>query len=144
METQRAIVDTGSLNISMYRNSFISVVDDDEFIRESLEGLMKSVGFDAATFPSAEAFLRSDAIERTGCLILDIRLGGMSGPKLRRKLIDAGRAIPTIFITAHGDESIRTRMVADGAVDCLLKPFTEEDLLAAVQRALRLNEPPSD
>lgn len=129
---------------AMRHDSIISVVDDDEPVRESLEGLMKSVGFEVATFPSAEDFLNSETIERTGCLILDVRLGGMSGPRLQRNLMEAGRAIPTVFITAHGDETVRERVIADGAIDCLLKPFSEEELLEAVQRALRLSEGRAD
>jgi FixJ family two-component response regulator len=132
------------MDLPMSCDALISVVDDDEFVRESLEGLMKSVGFSVETFASAEAFLGSDAVVRSGCLILDVRLGGMSGPALHRKLTDAGVAVPTIFITAHGDQSMRARMIAEGAIDCLLKPFTEDELLAAVQRALRSKGHPPD
>ena len=123
----------------MSNESVISIVDDDEYVRESLDGLMKSVGFDVATFPSAESFLGSEAVAKTRCLILDVRLGGMSGTKLYQNLVSAGCPLPTVFITAHGDQALRDRMIAEGAVDCLLKPFTEEELLAAVQRALGLS-----
>jgi FixJ family two-component response regulator len=122
----------------MSNTSLISVIDDDESVRESLEGLLKSVGFKVQTFPGAEEFLSSGQIEQTDCLILDVRLGGMSGPELQQELIASNRAVPIIFITAHGDEAMRVRFVADGAVDCLLKPFGEEALLAAVDSAVSL------
>jgi FixJ family two-component response regulator len=120
----------------MNNTSLVSVIDDDESVRESLEGLLKSVGFKVRTFPGAEEFLGSGQLEQTECLILDVRLGGMSGPELQRELIASNRSVPIVFITAHGDEAMRVRFVADGAVDCLLKPFSEEALLAAVDSAV--------
>ena len=116
--------------------SLISVVDDDESVRESLEGLLKSVGFRVEAFALAMDFLNSQALEATDCLILDVRMPGMSGPELQRKLITSQRSIPIVFITAHGDEAVRARVLGDGAVDCLLKPFTEDALLNAVHAAL--------
>ena len=121
--------------------SLISVVDDDESIRESLESLLKSVGFQVKTFEAAEDFLSSDQLQETHCLILDVRLGGMSGPELQRGLIATSHSIPIIFITAHADEAMRARMIADGAVDFFLKPFSEEALLAAVETALNHRGP---
>ena len=115
--------------------SLISGVDDDESLRESLEGLLKSIGYDTAVFSSAESFLSSDVLTKTACLILDVRMPGMSGPELQRELIRRQRNIPIIFITAH-DEGVVARVMADGAVDCLLKPFSEESLLKAISRAL--------
>jgi FixJ family two-component response regulator len=117
--------------------SEISVVDDDDSIRESLQGLLKSVGFAVEVFPSAEAFLNSGHSSKTDCLILDIRMPGMSGLELQRRLAANQCKVPIIFITGHGDEDFRSRLRGEGAVDCLLKPFGEEALLDAVQAALR-------
>jgi FixJ family two-component response regulator len=114
----------------------ISVVDDDDSIRESLRGLLESLGFAVETFPSAQAFLDSKWLPITDCLILDVRMPGMRGPDLRRELCRLGYEIPTVFITAHGDEDVRPRVLSEGAVDCLLKPFTEAALLGAIRRAL--------
>ncbi len=118
-------------------NAFhIAVVDDDESLRESLEGLLKSLGYRAAVFSSAEGFLSSDTLTKTDCLILDVRMPGMSGPELQWELINGGRKMPIIFITAHGDDEVIARVMADGAVSCLLKPFSEDSLLRAIGRAL--------
>jgi FixJ family two-component response regulator len=116
--------------------SLISVVDDDESLRESLEGLLKSLGHKVAVFSSAESFLNSAVLAKTDCLILDVRMPGMSGPELQRELISHPHKLPIIFITAHGDEAVISRVMADGAVDCLLKPFSEDSLLNAIGRAL--------
>jgi FixJ family two-component response regulator len=120
----------------MNRVSLISVVDDDESVRESLESLLKSVGFRVKTFEAAEDFLNSEQLDKTQCLILDVRLGGMSGPELQRRVIANSRSVPIIFITAHGDQATFAQVMLDGAVACLLKPFGEEALLAAVETAL--------
>jgi FixJ family two-component response regulator len=114
----------------------ISVVDDDESLRESLEGWLKSLGYDTAVFSSAESFLGSASLAKTSCLILDVRMPGMNGPELQQELIGRQPKIPIIFITAHGDEDVIARVMADGAVDCLLKPFSETSLLDAITRAL--------
>ncbi|MFL5402651.1 MAG: response regulator transcription factor [Gemmatimonadales bacterium] len=114
----------------------IAVVDDDDSIRESLQGLLQSIGFAVETFPSAQAFLDSECLPRTDCLILDVRMPDMRGPDLQRELIRRRSGIPIVFITAHGDEEIRPRVLSDGAVDCLLKPFSEEALLRAIRLAL--------
>jgi FixJ family two-component response regulator len=124
--------------------SLISIVDDDESVRESLESLLKSVGFQVKTFEAAEDFLNSEQLDETNCLILDFRLGGMSGPELQRGLIANSHSVPIIFITAHGDEAMRAGVMADGAVDCLFKPFSEEALLAAVEEALNHCGPPAN
>ena len=116
--------------------ALISVVDDDESLRESLEGLLKSLGYGVEVFSSAEGFLNSDALEKTDCLILDVRMPGMSGPDLQRWLMENQNLVPIIFITAHGDEDVISRVMADGAVDCLLKPFTEDSLLSAINLSL--------
>jgi FixJ family two-component response regulator len=122
--------------MTMTDAALISVVDDDESLRESLEGLLKSLGYGVEVFSSAEGFLRSDALEKTDCLILDVRMPGMSGPDLQRRLAGNQNRVPIIFITAHGDEDIISRVMADGAVDCLVKPFTEDALLSAISLSL--------
>ncbi|HZS09041.1 MAG TPA: response regulator transcription factor [Blastocatellia bacterium] len=114
----------------------ISVVDDDESVRESLQGLIRSVGFAAEVFASAEAFLNSEHLRQTRCLILDVRMPGMNGLELRRRLAASQSEIPVIFITAHGDETARSQALRDGAVDYLFKPFSEEALLNAIHAAL--------
>jgi FixJ family two-component response regulator len=118
----------------------VSVVDDDESVRESLPDLLKEFGYAVQTFSSAEAFLASDYVSRTRCLILDIAMPpGMSGPDLQRELSRRGERTPIIFITAHGDETIRPRLLEEGAVECLFKPFSEAALLKAVDAALRVS-----
>jgi FixJ family two-component response regulator len=116
--------------------ALISVVDDDDSIRESLQGLLESYGFAVETFSSAQAFLDSGCHARTDCLILDVRMPGMRGPDLQRELTRSRCQVPIVFITAHGDEDVRPRVLSDGAVDCLLKPFTEEALLKAIRTAI--------
>ena len=115
----------------------ISVVDDDDSVRESLRGLIRSVGFAVKVFASAEEFLNSDHLRNTDCLILDVRMPGMNGLELQRQLAATDRKIPVIFITAHGDEEERSRALNGGAVDYLLKPFSEEALLNAIDAALK-------
>lgn len=114
----------------------VSVVDDDESVRESLPDLLREFGFQVCAFSSAEDFLASDALQRTRCLILDVSMPGMSGPQLQKELILRAIAIPIIFITAHSDAATRPRLIAQGAVDCLLKPFSEAELLKALSAAL--------
>src|SRR6266851_630294 len=117
-------------------NPLISVVDDDEAVRESLRGLLRSVRFGVDVFASGEEFLSSHRTGGTDCLLLDVRMPGMSGLDLQRSLMATHPEIPIIFITSHGDEELRSRALRGGAVDYLLKPFSEEALLKAVQRAL--------
>jgi FixJ family two-component response regulator len=117
--------------------SLVSVVDDDESVRESLPDLLREFGFAARAFPSAEAFLTSDCVGRTRCLILDVAMPGMSGPDLQRELTRRLQKIPIVFITAHGGETVRPRLIEGGAVECLLKPFSDKALLAAVNAALQ-------
>ena len=117
--------------------SLISVVDDDESVRESLPDLLRELGFEVVAFSSAEAFLASDSVDKTRCLILDVAMPGMSGPDLQRELTRRRRKIPIVFITAHRDENVRPRVLKGGAVECLLKPFSEADLLGALDAALR-------
>jgi FixJ family two-component response regulator len=120
----------------MSESSLIAVVDDDEASREATESLIRSVGFRAVVFPSAEDFLRSSHLQDTACLIVDVRMPGMSGLELQRQLAAANYSMPIIFITAHGDEEARARALRAGAVAFLDKPFSDEVLLRAVQAAL--------
>jgi FixJ family two-component response regulator len=117
----------------------ISVVDDDESVRESLPDLLNEFGFDAQAFSSAEEFLASDYVGRTNCLILDVAMPGLSGPDLQRELTLRRQDIPIVFITAHRDETVRPHLIAQGAVECLFKPFNETDLLEALNTALEVN-----
>jgi FixJ family two-component response regulator len=123
----------------MVMRSLVTVVDDDESVRESLPDLLREFGFAAEAFSSAEQFLASDCIDQTRCLILDIAMPGMSGPDLQRELTRRRYEIPIVFITAHSDETVRPRLVEGGAVECLFKPFSEAALLAALNAALELN-----
>ena len=116
----------------MATSTLISIVDDDESVRESLPDLLRQFGFDAQAFASAEAFLASDLMDQTRCLILDIAMPGMSGPELQQELKDRRKHIPIIFITAVGDRSLRSRLIANGAVECLFKPFSDTALLDAL------------
>jgi FixJ family two-component response regulator len=110
----------------------VSIVDDDESVRESLPDLVRQFGFATQAFSSAEAFLASEFVNETRCLILDIAMPGMSGPDLQRELKNRQKAIPIIFITASGDRSVRSRLLADGGVECLFKPFSDTALLDAL------------
>jgi len=114
----------------------VCVVDDDESVRESLPALLKSVRFAVEAFSSAEEFLASDVVVRTSCLILDIRLPGMSGIDLQRELALRQQHIPIVFITARGEAEDRNRVLDEGAVECLVKPFSGDTLLRAVRAAL--------
>ena len=118
--------------------SLIVVVDDDESVRESLPDLLREFGVAARAYPSAEAFLASEDLGRTSCVLLDVAMPGMSGPELLRELRRRGQDTPVVFITGHGDEATRPRLVKEGAVDCLFKPFSEAALLAALKTALRV------
>ena len=117
----------------------VSVVDDDESVRESLPDLLREFGFLVQAFSSAEAFLASDYVDTTRCLILDIAMPGMSGPDLQRELLLLRKHIPIVFITAHGDAAVRPRLLERGAVECLFKPFSEAVLLKALNAAVSEN-----
>ena len=118
--------------------ALVSVVDDDESVRESLPDLLRQFGFAVEAFSSAEAFLASDFVGETNCLILDIAMPGMSGLDLQQELTRRRQRIPIVFITAHGDSTVRPRVLAQGAVECLFKPFSETALLDALNVALRM------
>jgi FixJ family two-component response regulator len=117
--------------------SLVSVVDDDESVRESLPDLLREFGFAARAFSSAEEFLASDCVGHTKCLILDVAMPGMTGPQLQRELRRRRCQIPIVFITAHGDEGVRPRLLKEGATECLLKPFSDTALREALDAALR-------
>jgi FixJ family two-component response regulator len=116
----------------------VSVVDDDESLRESLPDLLRELGFAAEASASAEEFLASEHLRRTRCLVLDVAMPGMSGLQLQEELARRGHAIPIVFITAQQDDRIRPRVLAAGAVACLFKPFTDTALLDAVNAALEV------
>jgi FixJ family two-component response regulator len=124
----------------MIKRPLVSVVDDSDSVRESLPDLLEQAGFAVQAFSSAEAFLESMAPHDTNCLILDVGLPGMSGPDLQQELMRRGRAIPIVFITAQGDKSLRPRLIGEGAVACLFKPFSDTALLDAVETALGSRE----
>jgi FixJ family two-component response regulator len=127
---------------NMQQRGLISVVDDDVSLRESLPDLLQTLGFTAMPFASAEEFLESPALADTQCLVLDVSLPGMSGPQLQSELARRQVKIPIVFVTAHGDPELRRDLVARGAVECLFKPFGEQDLRAALDSVLGAPSPP--
>jgi FixJ family two-component response regulator len=114
----------------------VAVVDDDESVRESLPDLLRELGYEAKPFASAEAFLASGCVPHTRCLILDVAMPGMTGPELHRELLLQGHVIPVIFITALTGKSLPPALLGRGAVACLTKPFSEQDLQEALAAAL--------
>ena len=123
----------------MTARPLISVVDDDESVRESLPDLLREFGFEAQTFSSAEEFLASESISSTNCLLLDVAMPGMTGPDLQRELMLRHQEVPIVFITGQRDAATRLRLIAQGAVECLFKPFEPNDLLHALKTALCLS-----
>lgn len=119
--------------------SLVAVVDDDESVRESLPDLLKEFGFAARAFSSAEEFLASDSVEEIRCLILDIAMPGMTGLDLQRELKRRGHQIPIIFVTAQRDETVRAQAFEQGAAKFLLKPFSDTELLSALNAALGMD-----
>jgi FixJ family two-component response regulator len=117
--------------------SLVCVVDDDESVRESLPDLLREFGYQVQAFSSAEEFLASDYVGRTACLILDVAMPGMSGPDLLRELTRRGQSIPIVFITAHA--TVRPHVLAQGGVECLVKPFSDTALLGALNAAFQVN-----
>jgi FixJ family two-component response regulator len=115
--------------------SLVSVVDDDESVRESLPDLLREFGYPVQAFSSAEEFLASEYVGQTGCLILDVAMPGMSGPELQKELKRLRYKIPIVFITAHRDDSTRPQMLEQGAAECLSKPFSDAALLRALNVA---------
>jgi FixJ family two-component response regulator len=122
----------------MNPRSLVSIVDDDESVRESLPDLLKEFGFAPQTFSSAEEFLASDGIARTQCLILDVAMPGMCGPELQEELNCRKIKIPIIFITGHRDETLRSRLIEQGAIACLIKPFSDAAMLEALNSAFQV------
>ena len=125
-----------SVDLKRSQSPLISVVDDDVLMQESTTRLLRSFKFNVKALASAEEFLNSDSLAETACLILDLRLPGMSGLELQRQLISQNRCMPIIFVTAQGDETQRTQALAAGAVAFLYKPFDEHDLLNAINSVL--------
>ena len=117
----------------MEHDLIISIVDDDESVREALRGFIRSVGCTANVFASAEEFLAWSDLRTTDCLIVDVRMPGMSGLELQRRLLAEHHQIPVIFMTAYLDEDVRARALGNGAVAFLLKPFSEEELLTTIK-----------
>ena len=117
-------------------DKLIVVVDDDESVRSATVDLLASVGFACKAFEAAEDYLQSDAAKRTACLILDVRMPGLNGLELQRRLADQGRAVPIIFITSYPNERVRRRAIRAGAICYLSKPYSEEDLLGCIRSAL--------
>jgi FixJ family two-component response regulator len=115
---------------------FVAIVDDDESIRAALQGFMKEAGLPAQAFASAEEFLGSGDLNQVGCLVADIRMPGMSGLELQARLNAERRRMPIVFITAHGDESMKMQALRAGAVEFLAKPFDEDVLLDCVRAAM--------
>ena len=120
----------------MTENPVISIVDDDESVREAIESLMKSVGYIAKVFSSAGEFLKSEYLNDTGCLILDLQMPGMSGLELQSRLAASRSRVPIIFISAHSDAEARARALEAGAIGFLQKPFSEDALLDAIKSSL--------
>jgi FixJ family two-component response regulator len=116
--------------------SIVSIVDDDESVRESLPDLLKEFGLPSQTFSSAEEFLAKDGISQSKCLILDVAMPGMRGPELQEELIRRKVKIPIIFITGLRDETLRSRVIEQGAIACLIKPFSDAAILEALNSAL--------
>jgi FixJ family two-component response regulator len=119
----------------------ISIVDDDQLMRDSMRQLVKSFGFAVATFPSAMAFLESPARDETSCLIADVQMPGMTGDELYRCLISDGRAIPTILVTAYPNDRVRSRALSEGVVCYIHKPFDQNNLMSCVRKALESGSP---
>jgi len=122
----------------MNSRSLVSIVDDDESVRESLPDLLKEFGFASQTFSSAEEFLATDGFARTQCLILDVAMPGMCGPELQGELNRRNISIPIIFITGQRDEALRSRLIKMGAIACLIKPFSDGAMLEALNSALQI------
>jgi FixJ family two-component response regulator len=121
------------------KRPLVSVVDDDESVRESLPDLLRELGYSVRAFSSAEEFLASDCVDETRCLILDIAMPGMTGPDLQQELTVRGQTIPIVFITALADETVRSRSLEQGAVECLFKPFSDTALFEALNAAIQVN-----
>lgn len=125
------------MNRQIPKISIIAIVEDDDPLRDALESILKVAGFAVDKFPSAEAFLDSPDRQKTSCLVLDVRLPGMSGIELQRRLLDMNCEIPIVFVTANGDASVRDRVMKAGAAGFLAKPVRSEALLASIRNAMQ-------
>jgi FixJ family two-component response regulator len=123
----------------MIKRPLVSVVDDDESVRESLTDLLRVLGYSVRAFSSAEDFLASDCVGKTRCLILDIAMPGMTGPDLQQELTVRGQDIPIVYITAQADETVLSSSLEQSAVACLFKPFSDTALFEALNAAFRVN-----
>src|SRR6185437_5576960 len=137
----QAAVERSQLTNNVSKTDLVVIVDDDELVRQALESLVKAAGFTTEVFGSAEDFLDSIPMNRTTCLILDVRLPGMSGIELQRRLRAKHSGIPIIFVTAHGDASARDRAMEAGATSFLNKPVRRQTLLDAIDAALERGQP---
>ena len=124
----------------MLKAPVISIVDDNESVREATKGLIRSLGYNAEAFASAEEYLRSDCVSESACLITDLHMPGMSGTDLQDRLIADGRRVPMIFMTAYFEEKVRARVLDAGAVAFLRKPFDDEALIECLNKALKQHE----
>jgi FixJ family two-component response regulator len=123
----------------MIKRPLVSVVDDDESVRESLPDLLKELGYSVRAFSSAEEFLASDCVGETRCLLLDIAMPRMTGPELQQELTVRGQDIPIVYITAQADESVHSSSLEQGAAACLFKPFSDTALFEALNAVFRVN-----
>jgi FixJ family two-component response regulator len=128
----------------MPKASLIAVVEDDQFFRESMRRLMRSLGYSVEAFPSAADFLASPRLVETACLIADVHMPAITGLELYRRLIDIGHAIPTILVTAYPDDDVRARALNDGVVCYLRKPVDEKHLMRCLRAALHSDQPPEE
>jgi FixJ family two-component response regulator len=128
----------------MPKTSLVSVVEDDQFFRESMRRLMRSLGYSVEAFPSAADFLASPRLGETACLIADVNMPAMTGLELHRRLIEMGHAVPTILVTAYPDDDVRKRALNDGIVCYLRKPVDENHLMRCLRAALHSGEPPKE
>ena len=136
------VTDRGSIKSMTKVRLLVSVVDDDESVRESLADLLREFGFSVRAFSSAENFLASDCVDQTSCLILDIAMPGVTGPDLQQELTDRRKEIPIVFVTGQRDDAVRDRMIEQGAAECLFKPFSDTAMLDAVNAALGYEQAP--
>jgi len=128
----------------MDKRPMISIVDDDESVREATMSLMRAAGYEPEAFPCARDFLNSEQAQRTDCLIADVQMPGMSGIELHGQLVRSGKTIPTVLITAHPDEKARQRAMKAGVICYLAKPFNEDELLDCIQTALDMGDTRSE
>jgi FixJ family two-component response regulator len=137
------VVAAGKGKFGVSKKPLISIVDDDDGLRDAMNGLIRSLGFRVKTFASAEEFLEFNDLRSTACLIADVQMPRMSGPELHQSLVTSGLSIPTILITAYPEDSARARALEAGVIAYLAKPFIKDDLLACIQSALDLGFPGS-